>query len=104
MQVGIQLTTQRLPDGRQVPAVNTVDVNFLISEQDIQVQLHGNVWSEFAGSFINFFKGPMIRLIETSNEKAINIGLPLAINEAIKATDGHLEYLLPHWEVDFQMP
>ena len=43
----------------------------------------------------------MIRLIETSNEKAINIGLPLAVNEAIKATNGHLEYLLPHWQVDF---
>jgi len=39
----------------------------MISEQDIQVHLHGNVWSEFAGSFISFFKGPMIKLIESSN-------------------------------------
>ena len=45
----------------------------------------------------------MIRLIETSNERAINIGLPLAVNEAIKATNGHLEYLLPHWQADFQL-
>ena len=46
----------------------------------------------------------MIRLIETSNEKAINIGLPLAVNEAIAATNGRLEYLLPNWQLDFQMP
>jgi hypothetical protein len=42
----------------------------------------------------------MIRLIETSNEKAINIGLPLAVNEAIAATNGRLEYLLPNWQLD----
>ena len=61
------------------------------------MHLHGNVWSEFAGSFINFFKGPMIRLIETSVAKSINIAMPLAVNEVIRMTDGHLEYLLPHW-------
>jgi len=55
----------------------------MISEQDIQVHLHGNVWSEFAGSFISFFKGPMIKLIESSNQKAITIALPTAVNGAI---------------------
>ena len=42
----------------------------------------------------------MIRLIETSNEKAINIAMPLAVNEAIRMTDGHMGYLLPHWQLD----
>ena len=32
LQVGLSLTEQLLPDGRKIPAVNTVDVNFLISE------------------------------------------------------------------------
>ena len=68
------------------------------------MELHGNVWSEFAGSFISFFKGPMIRLIESSNSQAINLAMPLAVNEAIRATNGRLEYLLPHWELDCQTP
>lgn len=96
--------TQKMLDGRTLPAVQTVDVQFLISEQDIQVHLHGNVWSEFAGSFINFFKGPMIKLIETSNEKAINIALPLAVNEAIAATDGNLNFNFPHLMLDVITP
>ena len=55
------------------------------------------MWSEFAGSFINFFKGPMVRLIESSVEKSLNFAMPLAVNTAIKDMNGHLEYLLPHW-------
>jgi len=34
----------------------------------------------------------MIKLIETSNEKAINIALPLAVNQAIAATDGNINF------------
>ena len=104
LQVGLSLTEQLLPDGRKIPAVNTVDVNFLISEQDIQVQLHGNVWSEFAGSFINFFKGPMVRLIESSCTKELNLNFPTQINELLASSNGHMEYLLPHWKVDCQTP
>ena len=100
LQVGISLTEQMLPDGRNIPAIDTVDVNFLISDQDISVELHGNVWSEFAGSFINFFKGPMVRLIESACTKELNMGMPTKVNEIIAASDGHMEYLLPHWKVD----
>ena len=96
--------TQQMLDGRTLPAIQTVDVQFLISEQDIQVHLHGNVWSEFAGSFISFFKGPMIKLIETSNEKAINIALPLAVNQAIAATDGNINFNYPHMMLDVITP
>lgn len=67
LQVGIRFNTQKTLDMRTLPAIDTVDVQFLISEQDLQVHLHGNVWSEFASSFIAFFKGPMITLIQTSN-------------------------------------
>ena len=76
----------------------------MISEQDIQVHLHGNVWSEFAGSFISFFKGPMIKLIETSNQKAINIALPLAVNQAIADTAGNVEFIDPNWMVNVITP
>lgn len=65
----------------------------MISEQDIQVHLHGNVWSEFAGSFISFFKGPMIKLIETSNQKAISMALPAAVNGAISASNGSMNFI-----------
>lgn len=104
LQVGIKFMTQQLLDGRTLPAVQTVDVQFMISEQDIQVHLHGNVWSEFAGSFISFFKGPMIKLIETSNEQAINIALPLAVNQAISATEGSVNFGYDHMMVDMITP
>ena len=72
----------------------------MISEQDIQVHLHGNVWSEFAGSFISFFKGPMIKLIETSNQKAITLALPTAVNTAIANTNGSLQFIDKFWMVN----
>ena len=104
LQVGIGFTSQKLLDGRILPAITTVDVQFMISEQDIQVHLHGNVWSEFAGSFISFFKGPMIKLIETSNQKAINIALPAAVNQAIQDTNGNMEFIDPNWMVNVITP
>ena len=100
LQVGIGFTTQKLLDGRILPAITTVDVQFMISEQDIQVHLHGNVWSEFAGSFISFFKGPMIKLIETSNQKAITLALPTAVNQAIASTNGSLQFIDKFWMVN----
>ena len=100
LQVGIGFTTQKLLDGRILPAITTVDVQFMISEQDIQVHLHGNVWSEFAGSFISFFKGPMIKLIETSNQKAITLALPTAVNQAIANTNGSVQFIDKFWMVN----
>ena len=76
----------------------------MISEQDIQVHLHGNVWSEFAGSFISFFKGPMIRLIEASNQKAITIALPNAVNTAIMQSNGSLNFLNKFWQLNVITP
>ena len=76
----------------------------MISEQDIQVHLHGNVWSEFAGSFISFFKGPMIKLIETSNQKAINIALPAAVNSAINLSKGNVDFIDPNWKLNVITP
>lgn len=35
----------------------------------------------------------MIKLIETSNQKAINIALPTAVNTAIQNTNGSLNFL-----------
>lgn len=104
LQVGIGFTTQTLPDGRTLPAIKTVDVQFMISEQDIQVHLHGNVWSEFAGSFISFFKGPMIKLIETSNQRAINLSLPLSVNTMIAQSGGSMEFVDPNWMLNVVTP
>ena len=104
LQVGIGFTTQKLLDGRTLPAIQTVDVQFMISEQDIQVHLHGNVWSEFAGSFISFFKGPMIKLIESSNQKAINIALPSAVNGAVVKSNGSINFLDKFWQLNVVTP
>ena len=104
LQVGIGFSTQKLLDGRTLPSITTVDVQFMISEQDIQVHLHGNVWSEFAGSFISFFKGPMIKLIETSNQKAITLALPTAVNGAIANSNGSLNFIDKFWQLNVITP
>lgn len=62
------------------------------------------MWSEFAGSFISFFKGPMIKLIETSNQKAINLALPTAVNSAIAASNGSLNFIDPNWQLNVITP
>ena len=46
----------------------------------------------------------MVRLIESSVEKSLNFAMPLAVNNAIKDKNGHLQYLLPHWTLDCQTP
>ena len=58
------------------------------------------MWSEFAGSFISFFKGPMIRLIETSNQKAITLALPTVVNSAIAGTNGSLNFIDKFWMIN----
>ena len=68
------------------------------------MHLHGNVWSEFAGSFISFFKGPMIKLIESSNQKAINIALPTYVNGAILKTSGSINFLDKFWQMNVVTP
>lgn len=68
------------------------------------MHLHGNVWSEFAGSFISFFKGPMIKLIETSNQKAISMALPLAVNSAISGTNGSMDFIDKFWQLNVITP
>ena len=68
------------------------------------MHLHGNVWSEFAGSFISFFKGPMIKLIESSNQKAINIALPTFVNGAIMKSNGSVNFLDEFWQLNVVTP
>lgn len=61
--VGLQFTTQTLPDGRTVPAINSVDVNVGIDRDDISIEIWGNLWADFAAAFEIFFKSTVVQLI-----------------------------------------
>lgn len=59
--LGLSFTTQTLPDGRVVPAVNSVDVNVDINRNDIDIKIWGNIWSDFASAFEIFFKSTVVQ-------------------------------------------
>ena len=61
--VGLQFTTQTLPDGRIVPAINSVDVLVDIDRDDIDIKIWGNIWADFAAAFEIFFKSTVVQLI-----------------------------------------
>lgn len=46
----------------------------------------------------------MIKLIETSNQKAISMALPLAVNSAISGTNGSMDFIDKFWQLNVITP
>lgn len=78
--VGLQFTTQTLPDGRVVPAINSVDVLVDIDRNDIDIKIWGNIWADFAAAFEIFFKSTVVQLIQDSVRSALTTGIPYYAN------------------------
>lgn len=62
--VGLKFKTQTLSDGRVVPAVDAVDIVVNIDEDDIDIHISGNIWSDFASLFESLFKGAISDMIK----------------------------------------
>lgn len=60
----MSFTTQTLPDGRIVPALNSVDVVVDLNRYDIDIKIWGNIWSDFASAFEVFFVGTVADMID----------------------------------------
>ena len=74
--VGLQFTTQTLPDGRVVPGVNAVDIVVDIDDDDIDIHISGNIWSDFASLFESLFKGTIAGMIKDEVRDALQSGIP----------------------------
>jgi len=101
--VGFGKTT--LPDGRDVPLISAVKVDVDIDRRDIDIHLHGNIWTDFASLFEVFFKGTVIDMIDETATAALNTGIPLVGNTIMTKLDGYFPVpLIPGWIVDWETP
>lgn len=69
--LGLKLKTQITPDGRQVVAVEAVDIVCWIDSNDIKIHIGGGVWSDLAKIFESAFKGTIADSIGESVRKAL---------------------------------
>lgn len=102
---GLSFSTKTLEDGRIVPFVSSVDVKCNINRFDINIKMHGNIWTDLASLFEVFFVGTVAGLIEDTIKLTIETGIPLAINTVVKATDGYM--IVPpklNWIIDYETP
>lgn len=101
--IGFEKTT--LEDGRMVPYLKAVNVDMDIDRRDIDIHIHGNIWTDFASLFEVFFKGTVIGMIEDTAEAAMNTGIPLIGNGIMTKLDGYFPIpVFPNWVVDWETP
>ena len=88
-----------------VPLIEAVDVDMDIDRRDLDIHLHGNIWTDFASLFEIFFKGTVIGMIEDTAESAMNTGIPLIGNTLMTKLDGYFPVpMVPNWMVDWETP
>lgn len=103
IQVGIKFEQQQFGDElRYLPYLDTVDVETDIDRYDINIQIYGNIWSDFASLFEVFFVGTVADAIDTGITAALTTTTPTLLNAAIEANNGYI-YMTPNWWVDWQM-
>ena len=86
--LGLSFTTQTLPDGNIVPAINSVDVNVDIDRNDLDIHIWGNIWSDFASMFEVFFKGAVVDGINSAINDVLTNEIPTYANSYLASTDG----------------
>jgi len=77
----LEYTTQKLSNGKIAPAFKAVQSNVRLSKDDIEITIHGNIWSDLA----NLLKGLFMGTVEDQINKAIREQLCPGINAAIAA-------------------
>lgn len=68
---GLQFDTQTLGNGRIVPMINSVDVTTDIDRWDVNIQIWGNIWADFASAFEVFFVGTVVDAIDSAIQLAL---------------------------------
>jgi len=80
----LEYTSQKLSNGKIVPAFKALSSNVDLSEHDIDITIHGNIWSDLA----NLLKGLFMNTVKDQINKAITQQLCPQINNAIAAQHG----------------
>jgi hypothetical protein len=68
---------------RRLPLINAVSVDVDINRFDINIQIYGNIWSDFASLFEVFFVGTVADLIDDAMTYGLNDGIPTVSNYLI---------------------
>ena len=85
-----------------VPAVNAVDVKVDIDKNDIDIHIHGNIWSDFASLFESLFKDDIADLIKDTVTDVLKSQIPTYGNKFLAKQDGKTEIpTFPHWWLDW---
>jgi len=77
----LEYDTQKLKNGKTVPALKALSSSVNLSEKDIDITIHGSVFSDLA----NIFKGLFMGTIKDQINSAIQDQLAPSINSAIAA-------------------
>lgn len=105
VQVGVTvgLTTQKLANGRVVPAFTAQDIQVSIPSKHLHITLHGNWISKIANVFKNLFKKTIIHQIEGQLRTLIEQNLPKSLDELIAKQNGDSE-LYHDMALDWSLP
>jgi hypothetical protein len=101
--VGIKFVTQAVT-GRIVPAIESFNVLVDIDRNDINIQIWGNIWSDFAAMGEIFFKSEVVGAIQDSITFILTDGVPLVANAYFKKNDGFFTFPINTWELDWMTP
>jgi hypothetical protein len=102
--MGINFTTQTLADGRVVPAISSYDVLVDIDRNDINIQIWGNIWADFAAAFEVFFKSEVVHAIQDSMNFVLTDGVPEAVNHSFALYEAISSLPVPNWDMDWMTP
>lgn len=105
VQFGLAFGTTDLENNRRVPYITGVDIDVDINRFDINIQIYGNIWSDFASLFEVFFVGTVADLIDQAMTYGLQTGIPAVSNHYISASDGYLPIPVPgtvNWTLDWE--
>jgi len=77
----LEYTTQKLKNGKTVPALKALSSSVDLSSHDIDISVHGNIFSDLA----NILKGLFMGVVKDQINHAIRDQLAPSINAAIAA-------------------
>jgi len=101
---GLVFKTQISPDGRQIMAVDTVDVIVNIDKNDIKLHIGGGFWEDLASIFEVFFKGTVVDEIRDQVKNALTTIIPQVTNKALIDNDGYADFTFTNLWWDWESP
>jgi hypothetical protein len=102
VQFGIGFATTDL-GARRLPFINSADVDVDINRFDINIQIWGNIWSDFASIFEVFFVGTVADLIDDAMTYGLQSGIPTVGNALIQKSNGYFPIpVYPEWSLDWE--